>query len=88
MPSVKYRRELVWTRTSGLCEYHVRTRKAHNRSWAELFMLVRFNPRSDLFGNGVGWIASKDSFDDMKTFDTFEEAHIYVCSVFELQLDN
>jgi hypothetical protein len=82
--------ELVWTiPTPGvhLAEERAvaRGNQLHRVVKTRQFAVIRNAYDSNGYYNGHGYVVSRHSFDDIRHFDTIEEAKLYVESVYALE---
>lgn len=81
---------LQWERLgvtwSALTERSAQYRRGSLYTVRETFAFIRpaYNYAGMLDENG-GWVVTRNSFDEIRSFETFEEAKIYVESIFALE---
>jgi hypothetical protein len=84
--------QLVWEETSHVVrtayvEQQAKYKRGKGYQIRETFALVRPNYRGDytyaMMGNG--WVVTRNDFDEIREFDTFDMAKLYVTSLFALE---
>jgi hypothetical protein len=87
--------QLVWEPTTHVVrtayvEQQAKYSRGTSYAVRETFALVRPNYRGDFTyaQMGTGWVVTRNNFDEIREFETFDMAKLYVESLFALEYNN